>query len=508
MKKIYAYAIAAAALWSAAPQTNAAVITDLPAGAQSQEYTMKLWLFTTFQGTVFPIDENMLPTTLAFDGSDVYWADPLTTNFPNATSYLKGTLQGDKITFTLPQQISQSLWVYRMKRTTSNPPWEYAVDTESTAITMNIDPDGIIYMTESDSVGSVIFGYGSSTGTWRSEGVYGTEFRPFTDKLVETPADLTPAGWTIRYDGNSREVTGGWSGNDFYVKGLCEGCPEGWLRGTLADGKVTFANEQYVGVHSSLGYRMWMRGAHIEDIINPSLGYPSPEYVFDDAYVMEWDAEAERLTGVNSITFNPGEYYKDWPALRGLHNLTMVPTREITDFTPATPRIETVSFYPNYDPADGWDCIDIDLSLLNVDGQQLDPAGIYYRILFDGVPYVLSPDSFEGVDVPMEWIPFSFTSYDLESIGGSRRSVSLYYDGGVTQFGVEEKYVAADGTEYISERALWPEMGITDMVASGAASVVYTDLCGRRIDNPTNGVYIMTAVYPNGLVKTRKVMIK
>lgn len=39
-------------------------------------------------------------------------------------------------------------------------------------------------------------------------------------------------------------------GNDFYVQGLCYALPEAWLKGTIADGKVTFATGQYLGVYT------------------------------------------------------------------------------------------------------------------------------------------------------------------------------------------------------------------------------------------------------------------
>lgn len=470
-----------------AATAHAQIISTLPSTAQVQDYTFRGELFTTFWGSTFPVDEDMLPATVAFDGTDVYWANPNSSVHTNC--YIKGTLADGVITFAFPQQVASGRWANRLVRT-SDDAYTYALESGvPNELTFTLAADGTITMDNSDPMAEIILAYTDNAGNWKNEGVFDLTLTPFTKKLLDAPA--TPAAdWIMGYEGGSAKVKVAFEGDAIYVQGMSLECPQAWVKGTVADGKISFASDQYVGVDPTLGYRMMFYGCLMEMELSPSLGYEIEMKKLQPSFDMTYDADAQLATATNLLLCCPAEVFKDMPSFKPLSAVTLRPQRQVSDYTPAAPVITEVQVYPQY-PNQGWDCVDVTLSDVNVDGQPLDTKNIYYRILLDGVPYILDPEEFDGVDEEMEWIPFGFTCYDLEDIGGTARSVSIYKSF-VTEYAVEEKYVDGD-KEYVSERAIFSTSGIGGVNAGDSAPEQWYDLCGRPVTKPASGIYIRRA---------------
>lgn len=495
-----------------AQTASADIIKTLPQTAERGSYVFSGFTYTTFWGKTMPMDENMLPAELAFDGNTVYWKDPTLGGYD---AYIKGEKAGDKITFEFPQQVTSSLYLNRMYNTsTVETSVSYAVAEQAqNKVEFTVLADGTILMEDFDPEdtglepnGEIIIGVSTSTGAWKSLGCFGVKLTPFTDHLVEAPANLELKQLVMSYNGGACELKGGWDGNDLYIQGLCEALPAVWLKGTLSDGKVRFPSGQWVGIDPTLGWLLFMYGNHQELEWSDSAG----EYIanlFDDDFVLAYDSEGFVLTAENNLQFCPGSDYKGLPAYAPVKGIVIREKKEITDFTPAKPVITAVGLY-GYDPSWGYDYIDVTLSDVTVDGQMLDQNNLYYRVLLDGEPYILDPDDFEGLTGPTEWIPFNFTCYDLEDIGGTGRSVSIYAEPAAV-YAVQEKYVDGD-KEYLSDIVGWDVDGIAALLGDRAAIAdeFYTDLSGRRVAEPRKGLYIKTVVFENGRRVNRKVVKK
>lgn len=467
-------------------------INSLPESAEVKSYSRSCSLFTTFWGATFPQEESMLPGKIAFDGTDVYMLDPV----DGYQAYIKGVIEGNVITFEFPQQISNSTYLNRLTNVSDEDgKWSYALNDEApNTLTFHVEADGTVKMDSKND--DVIMGVTNASGVWQNRGAFGLEFEPFDMSTVELPADVETATYVLTRDGNSRNITAGFSGNDFYVQGLCELLPEAWAKGTLNDDKVTFPSGKYMGIDPRLGYLLSMYG------VTP--GTRS----FEPAFIMSYDSQNGSLKAVNDLLLCPGEDFVDMLSFEVESNIVLVPAKEITDYTPAAPQITDVVVYPQY-PNQGWDYMDVNLSIVTVDGQLLNTDNIYYRLLLDNEPYILMPDDFEDLEEPMEWIPYDFECYDLENLGGTSRSVSIYISD-VTKYSVQEKYVDGD-KEYLSAISTWGEtVGVkgVESVDATEKDSFFTDLSGRRVKNPISGIYVKTTIYSDGNVVNRKIIVK
>ncbi len=94
--------------------------------------------------------------------------------------------------------------------------------------------------------------------------------------LVELPVvgTRTLSNNAAAYNGT---VKLGRSGSDVYIQGLFSLVPEGWVKGTIADGKLTIPAGQYVGIRESNGSRIYTlaytSGVGIGDITFTEKGY-------------------------------------------------------------------------------------------------------------------------------------------------------------------------------------------------------------------------------------------
>lgn len=85
-------------------------------------------------------------------------------------------------------------------------------------------------------------------------------------ELVTPPAGLQTEEWMGSASGMYSSFGGkmivGWDNNDVYIQGLCPDFPTSWVKGTLEDGVVTFAKDQYLGEY--YGFDIWMEGSDVD----------------------------------------------------------------------------------------------------------------------------------------------------------------------------------------------------------------------------------------------------
>lgn len=505
LQRIFKQLTAFTLVLAAGASAEAEIITTIPETAVDQQYNFQGSTFTTFWGATFPVTEAMLPSRMAFDGNDVYWFSPLVSESFNA--YIKGVLADGKISFEFPQQVASYGYLNRLVRTSEEgDPYAYAIeDGVPNVLSFSVAEDGTLTMDEGDEAGSVILGYTNKDGKWANNGIFDVTLTEFNKELVEAPAGLETFEWVMSYTGVTREVAAGFDGNDFYVKGLSERCPKAWAKGTVKGDEVIFPSDVYVGLDPELGYRVLMYGAETEYVYSPSWGSYVSSYVLLPEFKMKYNAETEVMTAESELLFCPGERYKNMVAFAGYEEVTLRPKTESNSLTPAAPVIRDVIVYPQY-PNEGWDYIAVTLSIVNTEGQPLNPDNIYYRVLLDGEPYIIDPNDYVGIKEPMEWIPFDFSSYDLEKTSQCGRDVSIFISG-VDVYSIQEKYVDGD-TEYFSEIASMCLSEIDVAVAPDVEEQYYTDMLGRRVANPVSGIYLLHEVFSNGKTRVTKTAVK
>ncbi len=117
------------------------------------------------------------------------------------------------------------------------------------------------------------------------------------DVLVEVPEGVEQEDWHIEatyytsQGGNDVNANNkvAFDGDDVYIQGLAYYFPEAWVKGKIVDGQAVFASGQYVG-EDDYG-KEYLNGASLDE---------SSNFIFEDSYVFNYDAEAQKFTLVNT----------------------------------------------------------------------------------------------------------------------------------------------------------------------------------------------------------------
>ncbi len=206
------------------------------------------------------IENQMGTVTMVFTSNNEVYIKDLISTFQMGT-WVKGTVSADGKTITLP--MFQGLW-YQEEYD------EYVIlaigkangrtlktDADITEITLTVKStaDGEIITMNGTSETAPIGAFWSGDDEWLGVGEWDTEFHEHYEDytLVVPPSDLQTVDLPlvgkdlISYEDVSSTVKVGTSGSDVYIQGLILPLPDAWVKGTLAEGKVTFS-KQFVGL--------------------------------------------------------------------------------------------------------------------------------------------------------------------------------------------------------------------------------------------------------------------
>lgn len=320
------------------------------------------------------------------------------------------------------------------------------------------------------------------------------EMMPISDIPVFTPpADAPVEQWMMTTGNGSHFVNVARSGNDVYVSGFSSMAPDDYVKGTIADGKLSFKSA-YILTSNPLKYIRLIGAREGEP---DEFGFP--QLVMTGAY--EFDVnEAE-----DAFTLNPfDDYiveasYFSFSMLNGINNVKLFRYAGDVAATPATPEI---TMWSEVDQL-----LQITVPCSDVDGNFINPDKLTYRLYIDGEPYVFTPDDYVYLDAPMTVIPFGFTeNYDFYT-NGETKTIYLHAQE-FSKLEVESTYTV-DGDARTSARA---ELAGIDGVAAGAAEAVsetFTDMLCRTVANPAPGTLVIrTSVHADGTRTTAKIIAR
>ena len=242
---------AATTTMSKAPR-KAASLVEPPQGKEATPWYILggTCMAFTSNGEVDVTFENDYLKVLV-DGSDIY-IQGIDSWFPEG--WVKGTISGSKVTIPSGQLVGSDDFgdeylVGYLIETETICDIVFTYDSEAGVLTL--DPTiFILFNGETDK--AYAYGYWSELSLGRD-----------APELVTPPAgeeeDWGVLGAMIDFDEEGNTVSGEpeqypvkviKDGSDFYVQGLCKDFPEAWVKGTIADGKVSFATGQYLGVYT------------------------------------------------------------------------------------------------------------------------------------------------------------------------------------------------------------------------------------------------------------------
>lgn len=386
----------------------------IPEGLTAEDYTLRAWHYR-YNGNGWAkiskgqnIDnDEVINIKVGFDGKDVYIQGFFDRFIPNA--WVKGTLSDDETTITFKTQYYG---------TDGN-----GYDHYLFGYTGNQDSSGYLLS------GDVVFQYDKATSTFRLfpstmvadsengdtwmswdyyEYVVITKDYQEQESLVVLPEgihleDYSFSASVLIYDNDKNNyvetpttfgVKVGFDGDDVYIKGVCQLMPEAWVKGSLANGKLTIPANQYMGSAENTevfltGYPFnatsWM---DLEDII---LDYNSDDKLFSGG------TEQFLLVNASKVRI----YY-----FTELLNVTITRLAEQS----VKPEAPHLVYFGNYENNSGY--LRFNMPVTDIYGNALLEEKLYYQILVDDEHnisgYTFTPAKYETIESDMTLVPYTF----------------------------------------------------------------------------------------------------
>jgi len=277
------------------------------------------WELTGTSVSIYGSSSIAFDVTVYIDGTDIYIKGLDSQYLTQAV--IKGTIADGKATFASPQYLgtfmtSYDLYFIGTDRTTVSPQVVFTYDSEAAKLTL--DEGYVAVNGKADEVYSYFMAKDLTIA------------KPAPEVPVVAPDGLATKTYPLSGKDMlaSGDLTGGVKvgvvGTDVYVQGLFAALPEAWVKGTLADSKVTFP-VQYVGTTTD-GDKLYLAGYSQSALVDFVLGY---------------DAEADTYQADGVLLANPNKRTFSYDELLGAYTGVFFGTRPTP--TAAPDEIETVS---------------------------------------------------------------------------------------------------------------------------------------------------------------------
>ncbi len=444
------------------------VISEQPEGelktyARSGGAIYNFWgyIFSTYQ------DGGAMQMVFADDGKTVYLKDPISQ--AAAGTWVRAELSDDGKTLTMP--LNQHIIFYDDEGYGLITAWinvgidengniQATPDLDIQEATFTIDDDGVISLVGSS--GDVEAFECSGLGliydddfTWTTYADWESVYTPFDATPVELPEGAVLEDFSMSYvDGNGnpggKMVKVAQVDNDIYVQGVTSLVPEGVIKGTLNDNKVTFPSDQYLGVGNSLFLSM----VSIDDDFN----------VLDNL-VFEYDAATRTMTTDGILAIVAGE------SVQELYVQPVIAPYIDHAATPANP--EVIDFVDEGELG-GYNYGSFNVPTVDTEGNFINPNDLYYRIYFDDDElFTFGPDEYPYVEEFMTDVPYNYTEgYDF-GVGGA---TIYFYETGFQCVGIQSVF-RGGGEEHVSEIVY---MELTDGSAPEGSADHYAGYCDDK----------------------------
>lgn len=508
------------------------LIAEQPVGTLHANYYGTNSGYYVFWGYVFASnDDGTLENFVEGDNGEVYIKDAMSTL--RQGNWIKGQRTvGDTIAVELPQKYyvqaetddngnptgnQEYFYLWRMKIYETDEGSTLVPDEATQTVKYVLRNDSLIKV--DDYREGVIVGLATEDGDWTGYGDYRNVSAKVNDALVVPPASAVAKTYQLDFgdpeteNTDTRLVKVAFDGDDVYVGNLTDTNPDAWAKGKIDGDKVVFDGKQYMGVDESNSCHTYFASAGKTKVYDSFYDDMVDSVYFEKQTVFDFDAAAKTLKSDGMFMVNAGKnvvaYLEDAdynkPQLKEWANI------------PAAPKDPEITDFMAYDEEHGYGGMQLYLERTSVDGNMLDQKNLFYNLYFDGELFTFYPDEYIALDDEMTDVPYEFAdNYDIY-VDGALHTV-YYYFTGFSTVGVQEVY-RCDGKEYKSNLVTYDVdengtlTGISHAAVSGeseagVAGVSYSDISGRRVSNPTSGLYLKTVKFADGSQKTVKFVKK
>ncbi len=433
------------------------VISEQPAG-QLTTYTREGGAFMSYYGYIYrsPQNGNTLDLVVDPDGTTVYLNNPV--SLLGIDSWVKGTIEGDKIHLPLLQTLSYSpdddnayLLVKAIMVNNGDGSLTPTADYDASEITYTIHEDGTISLDDTDVDPETNYGknilavFNSNDGTWTGFGDWATIYRPFNATVAEIPADVELENWVFKRNGEAALVKAGVDGQKFYISGLTSGP----IVGTIEGNKVSFANNQYVGIERG-AIAFFVAATYYEVESGGEYSYKYNEFAAVPSLDFAYDAEAKTLTPLaeqSAIVINMGYSESGITALSTFTDPSFNIYAEVAG-APVAPYF--VAYGGEYD---GQWSFYVKTPSVTVDGDYIMPEKMEWGVYTDGELYTFTPDDGYYISEEMQWIPCGYKDenygWDIYCDGDNMLTTLHMYTTLCSEVGFQSR-ATFDGVSYYS----------------------------------------------------------
>lgn len=474
---------------SKAPPRRAVSLVTNPEGAY-KDYAMSLYMYVN---QLLPdYDEYDLKNQFVFDndGKTVWIRDFF---MGEQSGWAKGELNFNKISVAAGQYVGDAAGKQLFL-------FPFTVDADGNpSIVQSVTfakKDGAWAMDGTDDIYWGLWYYTSDTQIALTNAyAHKQSFREVSMVPVSVPETATHEQYLLSFfdawrNGEERKVVDvARDGSDIYISGLSFDARADYVKGTVNGSEAVFASDQALASNST--YWLKLTGAdgvmyHAKDNFTFTIsntgnltlkdGVLCTKYMFDEGnFNVASDVKLVKYAGdVLAVPANPY-------ALKYVSSQTYG-----NQFTFVMPHKD-------------------------VDGNELNPDKLFYRVYIDGQPYTFKASDYTGLPQDMTLVPYNYyDAYTFNDIYMNKYKLFYLGDEEWSKLEIESVYIV-DGKENVSTAKAAVEKDPTDIHAVGDGSlpvnVVYTNLLGQEIARPQAGtVCLKTVSYKDGRKQTRKVV--
>ena len=505
------------------------IIYEAPEG-ETRSYTESYdgWVFWGSQMGLFYLTDNTSYNYMVWtEDSKVYIQDPVKTYATG--SYAVGTYDDGKITVDLPQCIGAYydeygeiayMYLNKMEEVEQDgekyymicyPEDNYLVydvdDTGNIKLNLGNDHDtvdtengvnpkylvGMTYENDPHAL-QVWSGFGDSFETWSIM----SEEEPVTP-----PDGLTSEYWAFDTIGNENLIEVKIDGDVIYLNGFTSYMEGYWIKGIINKEKdIVFPSQQYMGKNEYDQFYYFLATKTIPATDPDSWN----TYEMIDQITMKYDPKTKTYSA-------PGECfcvstYRDAIAYMALAEDPML-WQQNPEMLNAAPKNPYLDAYTPFNHETNQGTVNWMIPNTNVNGALLRTDKMYYNFYVDGELFTFEPDEYSLFSEPTNDVPYNASNFYDIFVYNQSHTITFKFSG-AESFGLQSFYVADDGTTYASD------LITVDLVSVGVEKlehtkdvkeVIFYNLSGAIVTNPTNGVYIKCVIYTDGSRVTEKTVI-
>lgn len=507
-------------------------------------------------GYILPFNDKYLAAELIWgDEDDVYFRDPIT--YSGVGSYIKGNVEGNTITVDLPQTI---LWVDDdpdypegygvnlgvVKYTTftyqGEERWNYILDKSIDHITYTIGENGVITLNlpgepyngqdlPEYALGLVY----SDDDSWTQYCEYYQEYTHFDQQPINIPEDLETEPYAAIIDDYGFPLEICIQDETVYIRGLCSTSPDICFTATIVDKDADGKTLAYVPANQLLGTYFGMYFVVTKFIKLELIKGEDPDgyedyYEFTFApdnyrYYIEIDNETKIIRPQSDEYYLCFNYSFDNPdtIIEGYNDFKLIPQSSYAG-TPCN--ASDLAYDESWINPYGYVSFDFILPELSTIGTLLDSDLLYYRIFVNGKEQIFKEE--EGIDLifeptimymdvptPTSLLPYNFNNgWDIYKFDTTVFSIGLYLEG-INTLGVQAVYLFEDSITESDIMTLDVETGEISSSGvesiKGSADIVSTEyftIDGKKISNPSKGLYLKKQRLSDGTLRTVKSVIR